>query len=67
MYFVKLKCKIYREKPKTMLLVSEDDDEDDQGVHVSMPEDDMRRASDTAVISLTITITVTKMNRQRYG
>jgi len=50
-----------------MLLVSEDDDEDDQGVHVSMPEDDMRRASDTAVISLTITITVTKMNRQRYG
>ena len=32
-------------------MFSDDDDEDDEGVHLSMPEDDMRRASDMAVLA----------------
>jgi len=31
-------------------LVSDDDEEYDEGVHVTMPEDDVRRASDVAVL-----------------
>ena len=34
-----------------MDMFSDDDDEDDEGVHLSMPEDDMRRASDMAVLA----------------
>ena len=50
LYFIEIICNNFKGKTWYILSVSDDDEEYDEGVHVTMPEDDVRRASDVAVL-----------------